>query len=305
MPTDRESIAPYSPMLKPALDRLPAFVVHVPTLVPDILSSLASTFDKDIESTSIKLDRLKRLCDLKAQQTAFVGLRDFDSTPIRTEGDVTIIAGVVIRLLREIARTAYGISVENVEQVTMVDQRPNRFLSRDRSRFSVWENKGWKAFERHAPNIVSLVKSDEGKALVFSGDEEHGRAMLYKIALAMFDESLFWGLLWGGHQFLVFQRVSSADPTRYGIICSDIHPVNDLFTVILGLLLVPGHEPLVDLAPFGIPVPTTCPSCDNQILTRRSRKQLDSLRSDLEGAEEDGVEEDSSAEEDDMEGSSL
>ena len=90
-------------------------------------------------------------------------------------------ASIVVDLLWEFLGAIYGIHVERQEQVSMADQRPVRFLSKNDSRVLVWEDKGWKAFERHAPGIVRLAQRDEGKALVFAGREEHSRAILYKV----------------------------------------------------------------------------------------------------------------------------
>jgi hypothetical protein len=49
------------------------------------------------------------------------------------------------------------------------------------------------------------------------------------------------------------------------------HFLNDIFLVVLAMLLVPGNMPLVDLAQFAIP---TFPSRDLQILTRNNLKQM-------------------------------
>lgn len=69
-------------------------------------------------------------------------------------------------------------------------------------------------------------------------------------------QETYWGLLFGGQRGLIFQRVPSAEPSRYGLVCSDFFPTESLFLVLFALLLVPGHTPLLaDMAKFALPVP--------------------------------------------------
>ncbi|KAJ7468472.1 hypothetical protein FB451DRAFT_373959, partial [Mycena latifolia] len=157
-------------------------------------------------------------------------------------------------------------TVEVKEQRSILNQRPDRFLARGGSNLVVWEDKAWNVFEAAAPKILTLATSDQGRSLAFGGMEEHERAMVYQIAVAAYDRNVFWGLLFGGNHALLFQRVASAEPTRYGLLCSDEIPVQDLFSVVLALLLVPGSAPLVDTASFMAPTPAPCPPGD--ILTR-------------------------------------
>ena len=67
MPTNTDSTTPYQPPLRPEPNRLPAFVVHAPTLVPNVLDTLASTFDKDIQNKIIDPHKIGQFCNLKAQ----------------------------------------------------------------------------------------------------------------------------------------------------------------------------------------------------------------------------------------------
>jgi len=79
------------------------------------------------------------------------------------------------------------------------------------------------------------------------------------MAVAMFDTATYFGVLFGGHRAMLFQRVASlTESTRYGLVCC-IVPVDDLSLNILAMLCIPGYTPLAVLASFAIPVPTPCP----------------------------------------------
>ncbi|KAJ7134877.1 hypothetical protein C8R44DRAFT_437057 [Mycena epipterygia] len=284
------STAPYNPTFTPRLNRLPAFIVHCPTLISRLLDSLAVIFTSDISNNSVKLQGLNAVCANHVEKTTQVGAC-FQRRKIMKEGDVTRMANNIVDHLEDVLWAGYQSALHSDEQPSLIDQRPDRFLVKNGSRLLVWEDESHQAFHVHAPSIIALADSEGGRRLTFRGKEEHGRAMLYKLAVSMFDIGAYWSLLFGGNRALVFQRVASSDPTRYGIVCSDILHIDHLFVVALAILLVPRNLSLVDLAPFAIPLPTTCPPCDNQILTRANVRQLENIsKHDLEGVEEEETE---------------
>ncbi|KAJ7217799.1 hypothetical protein GGX14DRAFT_598072 [Mycena pura] len=157
----------------------------------------------------------------------------FARHPIKKEADVTSVGTVIFTQLQTILRGGFNLQLKKEEQPSLVDPRPDRFLSVADIRRLVWEDKSWKVFEAHAPEILKLAKSAEGRSLTFRGAEEHGRAILYKLSVTMFDTNCHWSLLFGGNSSLIIQRVPSTDPTRYGLICSDLTSLSDLFLVVL------------------------------------------------------------------------
>ncbi len=91
----------------------------------------------------------------------------------------------------------------------------------------------------------------------------------------MFDCNLHWGLLFGGDNALLFQRCTlEHQPQRYGLLCSGILQIDRFFVTILGMLLVPGDRPLVNMAELAISVPSAYSPGDNQALVRAKRKAL-------------------------------
>lgn len=79
-----------------------------------------------------------------------------------------------------------------------------------------------------------------------------------------------WGLLFGGHKALMFQRVKSG--SRHGLIFSDIIKLEDVFCPLLAALLAPANlPPLIECTK--IPVPAAIlPS--NTILTQNNAHEL-------------------------------
>ncbi|KAF9021513.1 hypothetical protein BDZ89DRAFT_240088 [Hymenopellis radicata] len=213
----------------------------------------------------------------------------FSSMKIGNEASVTAITTAVVTQVSGITFTGYGVSTEDEPQYRLMDQMPDHVWSFYGERRVVLEDKGWRLFDHTAPSIVALARSEEGKRLQRNSTEQGARAILYKvcsnsvyamltpaqIAVAMFDLHLWWGILFGGDQLLLFQRVmSTTQSTRYGVLCSEILPINRLCLITLGMILVPGGVPLVDVASFKIPVPAACPPSNLPILTRDRVDQL-------------------------------
>ncbi|KAJ7102741.1 hypothetical protein C8R44DRAFT_887486 [Mycena epipterygia] len=231
-----------------------------PQTSSQLLKSLERAIVSDTESGTLDVDSIEAMCHAQSLRTAARGPLDFlyRSREIRTKHDVFAIAIAIVSDVEGIVGAGYGDTVVRQEQHPLADQTPDRFLGKNGSRLVVWEDEHWQVFNHCVPQILGLATSEEGKTLLFSGKEEHGRAILYKLGVAMFDTDTYWGLLFYGHEAVLFQRVASEDPTRYGLLCSEILPIDSLFLIILGILIVPGNVPMVDTAPFVIPVPTAC-----------------------------------------------
>ncbi len=99
--------------------------------------------------------------------------------------------------------------------------------------------------------------------------------ILSQISVAMHDSGLHWGVLFGGDGVILFQRyVSREEPTRYGLLCSDILGIGSLFVITLAMLLVPGNQPLIDVAKWKIPVPIACSARDSSRFTCDTNRSL-------------------------------
>ncbi|KAF9021694.1 hypothetical protein BDZ89DRAFT_1071240, partial [Hymenopellis radicata] len=232
--TASTSAAPYQPPLPPSLDRLPAFIIHVNDLDKRLLTSLADTLNSDLATGTIDYSAVIARCSIQLSENS--------TAKMKTKGDVCGMASFIVYTVKQFVDAIYRRDVDLEEQhhLPVVYQTPDRLVSIDGSRCVVWEDNSWRVFAHSTPEIVELADSDAGKRLKRETKEEHsGRAMLCKIATAMFDCDLYWGLLFGGDGAILFQRCASREPTR--------------------MLLVPGNKPLVDVAKWKIPVPTACP----------------------------------------------
>ncbi|KAF9027536.1 hypothetical protein BDZ89DRAFT_806137 [Hymenopellis radicata] len=123
---------------------------------------------------------------------------DFDGTVVVMEGDVTGVAIHITHDATRFLRRAYHCNVQAMAKHRLDDQTIDCQLSVDDSVRVVWEDQSWKVFEHCAAQIIDLANSDAGRRLKREAKEEDGRAMLYKLAVAMSDSKSYWGLLFGG-----------------------------------------------------------------------------------------------------------
>ncbi|KAF9009298.1 hypothetical protein BDZ89DRAFT_1078564 [Hymenopellis radicata] len=198
-------------------------------------------------TNALNLEAAQASCE--TQLILKIAKEDFADRVLRTEGDVTSVANEISNCAKFFIKQAYSRQrlVDIQAQYLLADQRPDRLVSLGDSGF-VGEDKSWLAFEHGAGKIIDIAQSEAGRQLKRWAKEEHGRAMLYKLAVAMFDTKRYWGFLFGGDGALLFQCCKSEEPTRYGILCSGLLTIERLFVTTLGMLLVPGDTPLVDLA---------------------------------------------------------
>jgi hypothetical protein len=169
---------PYHPILIPTLDRLPAFVVHSSELRPSLLASLKRTLTGHIANGTINMEAIQK--DIHNWGFLCRTSKYFAKHPIKREGDVTSVGTFIFSHLQSILE-GFNFQLVKEEQPSLVDQPPDRFLSLADTRRVVWEDKAWKVFEAHAPEILELAKSAEGRSLTFRGVEEHGRAIFYMV----------------------------------------------------------------------------------------------------------------------------
>ncbi|KAF9027518.1 hypothetical protein BDZ89DRAFT_1066823 [Hymenopellis radicata] len=280
---------PYAPIIAPSLDRLPAFAIQVDNLDQLLEKSLANTLTTDIATNTIDLEAARELCEVQLILQKRVG-KLFGDRVVTTEVDVAMIARRIIDDATDFLKAVYGSArgVRTMEQHALHDQKPDRVTFSDGSGF-VGEDKSWLAFEHCAPQILNIANSPTGKQLKRKAKEEQGRAVFYKLAVAMSDSNLYWGFLFGGDGALLFQRCKSEEPTRYGVLCSGLLTIDRLFVTTLGMMLVPGDIPLVDVATLAIPVPAACSPGDNQDLTLAIRKILGYVTEDNQAAREQGM----------------
>ncbi|KAJ6482857.1 hypothetical protein C8R47DRAFT_1132915 [Mycena vitilis] len=265
---------PFRPPLTPLLRRLPAFIVSSRQLKEKLVASLATTITALIHDKSLDHEQVIRSCETFTAHAEGQDYPHFGDREIATEGDVAAIATTLEGHLNDFLKKGYKKKLRFREQPALSEQRPDRFLVVDEEKRTVWEDKSWLVFELRGPEIVHLAESPGGRELIFQGEEQHARAILFKIAITMYDTGSWWGLVFGGEGALLFQRVSSEEDSRYGLVCSDILPIDDLYIVVLATLLVPGDIALTNLVPYGIPTPAPCLPPDIQQLTRQNTRQL-------------------------------
>ncbi|KAJ7620608.1 hypothetical protein DFH06DRAFT_1306157 [Mycena polygramma] len=264
------SIRPYRPAPQPLPSRLPVFVVHSPELKDKLITSLASTLTTDIENSTLDFLKVLKCCKTFTDYAACQGYPHFRRRDIATERDVTAIATILEDHLKDVIKIGYRNKLQFQEQRSLSDQRPARFLTVGGAKRVVWEDMPWRVFDLCAADIVQLAQSDQGRQLEFCGEEKHGRAILFKMAVAMYDTECHWAVVFGGDGVLLLQRVSSEVESRYGIVCSGVLPIKELYILVLATLLVPGDIPLINLVHFAIPTPSPCLAPDVQQLSHQN-----------------------------------
>ncbi|KAJ6482840.1 hypothetical protein C8R47DRAFT_1132842 [Mycena vitilis] len=278
------STRPFRPVSQPLPSRLPAFVVHSPEFKDKLIASLAPTLTTDTENSTLDNVKVVKCCKAFTDYAACQGYPHFRDQDIATERDVTDIATTLEDHLKGFVKIGYRNKLRFEERRSLSDQRPARFFTVGGAKHVIWENMPCRVFDLCAAEIVQLAQSAHGRQLEFCGEEKHGRAILFKMSVAMHDAECHWAVMFGGDAVLLLQRVSSEVEARYGIVCSGILPITDLYILILATLLVPGHIPLINLTSYTIPTPSPC---------QRFRPQNTSLvgASGLDGevSEEDSV----------------
>ncbi|KAF9041984.1 hypothetical protein BDZ89DRAFT_303575 [Hymenopellis radicata] len=154
-PSVTTSTTPYSPTLAPTLNRVPAFLRLARGLDDRLISSLSHTFTSDIETRSIRVDAIEKMCrnfDDDVEPT-------FSSMKITTEADVTHVMSYVARDVSGITFKGYRCSLQDQVKHPLIDQTPDHVLTYNGTRRVVWEDEGWSVFEHCAPSIVALARA--------------------------------------------------------------------------------------------------------------------------------------------------
>ncbi|KAF8918824.1 hypothetical protein CPB85DRAFT_1557755 [Mucidula mucida] len=223
---DATSVAtmPYAPPLAPSLDRLPAFIKKANELDSCLAKSLVRTLDADIATNTIDLRAVEDSCKAQLSSRTRRPTRYFASTTLQTEGDTSVLAIRIIEHAITFLQDAYDRELSQLEQYPFPNQRPDRALAVDDSLRVIMEGKSWKVFEHFTPGIMELANSDAGRQLRLEDKEEHARAIIYKyvLAVAMSYSDTHWALVFGGDGAMLFQRCTSEEPSRYGLLCSSV-----------------------------------------------------------------------------------
>ncbi|KAG5288906.1 protein kinase domain-containing protein [Histoplasma capsulatum G186AR] len=130
----------------------------------------------------------------------------------------------------------------------------NRKLRRTETDWVVVEHKSVAAYNAHRSQILDLARG-EGTEILASSYETSARSIILKLGKHMIDANCRWGLLIGGHEFMVFfmNVVNHKNSNYYQMVVSDNHstltrpgqlqplPEPCLISVVTALLL--GNNP--------------------------------------------------------------